>query len=669
MEILAELRRAGQLDDGFLAKAVHRHNRQLRDNRQHYAKKKLLPYYLRIKTGDPGRWASWDVSPALERQLVQALRVKPRRTASGVATITVITKPWKCGSDCLYCPSDLRMPKSYLSDEPACQRAERNFFDPYLQVASRLRALTQMGHATDKIELIILGGTWTDYPLDYQIWFVSELFRALNAGDGIELDAQARRGFYREKGLSSLEASLADGVWELQKAVDDGRLSYNQAVAQLYLDNEAWSSVAALQTASFDILANEHAINEDAEHRVVGLAVETRPDAITAERLTLLRRLGCTKLQIGIQSLDPRVLELNNRRVGPASLGVGPALLGAGPLDSSPLERIRESFELLRVFGFKIHAHFMLNLYGSSPEADKRDYRRLVGDATYLPDEVKLYPCALVKGTGLCRYYAEQSWLPYSEEELLDVLVDNTLATPPFVRISRMIRDISAEDIVAGNKKANLRQLVEGRIEQAAKAGHLAKAGQDEPAGRPDLAGRMASAGQAQAGQAIPVTREIQEIRYREISTSDTDITRLRLDTLTYQTSVSDELFLQWLTAENRIAAFLRLSLPHRDYLRQYQDKLPVAEGEAMIREVHVYGKVAKLHSADEGAQHLGLGKQLIEHACELAAQRGYRRINVISSVGTRNYYRSLGFQDNGLYQQMSLEKACDSSSGISAKS
>ena len=109
--------------------------------------------------------------------------MKPRRSASGVATITVITKPWKCGGACIYCPNDLRMPKSYLSDEPACQRAERNYFDPYLQVTSRLRALNQMGHVTDKIELIVLGGTWSDYPRAYQIWFITELFRALNDAD------------------------------------------------------------------------------------------------------------------------------------------------------------------------------------------------------------------------------------------------------------------------------------------------------------------------------------------------------------------------------------------------------------------------------------------------------------------------------------------------------
>jgi elongator complex protein 3 len=489
------------------------------------------------------------------------------------------------------------MPKSYLSDEPACQRAERNYFDPYLQVVSRLQALTHMGHITDKIELIVLGGTWSDYPAGYQIWFVSELFRALNDGDRVEQNAAERRGFYRGKGLSYRKEDLLERVGEKQQEVNSGVLGYNRAIEQLYYHNSILRDIASQQVLGFDDLDKQHIINETAEHRVVGLAIETRPDTVTCENLKLLRRLGCTKVQIGIQSLNPEVLRLNNRRIS--------------------LDKIREAFGLLRIFGFKIHAHFMVNLYGSSPEEDKQDYRHFVTEAPYLPDEVKLYPCALVEGTRLCQHYADGTWLPYSEDELLDILVADTLNTPPFIRISRMIRDISAHDILAGNKKANLRQLVEHKIE-----------GTDE---------------------------SIAEMRYREISTSETDVEGLELVTIAYETSVTDEYFLQWVTPENRIAGFLRLSLPKREYVRECQAELPVEPDEAMIREVHIYGKVAKMHGTGEGAQHLGLGRQLIETACDIAKARGYQKLNVISSVGTRDYYRSLGFSDNDLYQQMDL--------------
>ena len=605
LEIFARLRKGdfadeGRLDEERLAKIIHRHNRNLENNKQHHSKKKLLPYYLKVKESDPERWASWNVDDEMEKQLFALLQVKPRRTASGVATVTVITKPWKCSSDCLYCPNDLRMPKSYLSDEPACQRAERNYFDPYLQVVSRLRALTHMGHATDKIELIILGGTWSDYPIGYQIWFVTELFRALNEAELRESHAKKRRKYYRDKGLSNRGEILSELVGVLQQEVNSGTLSYNQAVASLYEGNDVWKDIATEQMAGFEELIEQQKTNETSQSRVVGLAIETRPDAITCDSLTLLRRLGCTKVQVGIQSLNPDLLRQNNRTIS--------------------LERIRDAFELLRVFGFKIHAHFMLNLYGSSCEKDKEDYRRFVTEQPYLPDEVKLYPCSLVDGTRLCRHYADGTWQPYDEDELIDLLATDMLATPQFIRISRMIRDISAHDILAGNKKANLRQLVESRIEKAGLT--------------------------------------IAEIRYREVSTNEIDLECLTLETLFYETTASEEYFLQWVTSENRIAGFLRLSFPKADYLRAHQQALPVGPGEAMIREVHVYGKAARLHQRVDGPQHLGLGRQLIETACDIAKTRGSTKLNVISSVGTREYYRALGFVDNGLYQQMSLEMA-----------
>ncbi|MDR3053044.1 MAG: tRNA uridine(34) 5-carboxymethylaminomethyl modification radical SAM/GNAT enzyme Elp3 [Coriobacteriales bacterium] len=597
LHILSDLKRTGSLDDKALAKIIHAHNKEQGSNEKHFSKKRLLPYYLKVREQDPERWATWGIDPASEQLLVQTLQVKPRRTASGVATITVLTKPWRCSSDCLYCPNDLRMPKSYLSDEPACQRAERNYFDPYLQVVSRLRALTHMGHATDKIELIVLGGTWSDYPHGYQIWFITELFKALNDGEEGEANARARRALYREKGLSNREKELLDAAAAMQHAVDKGALSYNQAFAQLYDGNEAWISVAAEQVANFEQLTEQHRVNQRAGHRVVGLVVETRPDTITSENLTLLRRLGCTKIQMGIQSLDPDLLRLNSRGVS--------------------VERIQEAFALLRLFGFKIHAHFMLNLLGATVAADKRDYLRLVTEPAYVPDEVKLYPCSLVRGTGLVERYESGAWQPYSEEELLDVLCADTLNTPPYLRISRMIRDISAQDIVAGNKKANLRQLVEGRIRESGK--------------------------------------QVDEIRYREISTDETDFKSLRCKTLAYKTSVTDEHFLQWVTPQGRIAGFLRLSLPDADYVLRHQKSLPIGPHEAMIREVHVYGAVAKLHSISAGAQHLGLGKQLIEAACKIAQANGYDKVNVISSVGTQEYYRAIGFNNNGLYQQKIL--------------
>lgn len=147
----------------------------------------------------------------------------------------------------------------------------------------------------------------------------------------------------------------------------------------------------------------------------------------------------------------------------------------------------------------------------------------------------------------------------------------------------------------------------------------------------------------------------MQEIRTREIGTGSVERAALRLTCHSYRTSATDERFLQWTAPDGRIAGFLRLSLPDPAFVAAHADELPVAPGEAMIREVHVYGKVAGIGDAGHAAQHTGLGRALVERACVLASQAGYRRMNVISSIGTREYYRHLGFADNGLYQQRPL--------------
>ena len=598
LNILEALRRGETVDDKMLVKLIHAEARREGADKRDLAKRRLLPFYQRVKREEPARWTAWNVDAELERQLLQVLRMKPRRTASGVATITVITKPWSCSGDCLFCPNDLRMPKSYLHAEPACARAEQNCFDPYLQVSVRLTALSQMGHATDKIELIVLGGTWSDYPQGYQTWFMSELFRALNddAVAGVAANPMLAR-----PGISRAEAGrLLDGAPE-QERVDAAVGGYNRAVRRLYGPGTPWGEVAEWQTATMEELERQQRINETAKHRVVGLVIETRPDAVTPQALTLIRRLGCTKIQMGIQSLDQHLLDINERRISVA--------------------QIERAFSLARLFGFKIHAHFMLNLLGATPEGDKRDYERFMTEGAFMPDEVKVYPCALIEGSRLVGCYERGEWRPYTEEELLDVLADDIVVTPAFCRISRMIRDFSSDDIMVGNKKPNLRQLVENRL-----------------AARGDGA-------------------TVREIRYREISTAGADLDELSLDDeeVAYETPVTRERFLQWVTPEGKIAGFLRLSLPDRSFVAAHADELPTGPEEAMIREVHVYGMAARVGDQGQAAQHHGLGRLLVERACQIARDAGYTHINVISAIGTREYYRHLGFYDHGLYLQKEL--------------
>lgn len=597
-------------DAAWLDKLVRRYNRAAHDGTRQVAKRRLLPFYLRVKAEEPERWAAWKVSEATDAALVRLLQAKPRRTASGVATITVLTKPWPCSGACVFCPSDIRMPKSYLADEPACQRAERCWFDPFLQVAARLRALTAMGHVTDKVELIVLGGTWSDYPESYQRWFTGELFRALNLSDEERVrEVTERRTWYERRGLPRDRDALAAAAAPLQQRIDAGELTYNEAWREAYSEEEV------PQSCSWDDLFALHRANETASKRVVGLVVETRPDLVTAEACRTLRALGCTKVQIGIQSLNDETLAANGRAITSA--------------------RIADAMALLRQFGFKSHVHFMVNLLGADPASDIADYRRLVTDPAFLPDEVKLYPCCLVESAQLTDCYEAGRWRPYTEKELVEILVADVLATPPWTRISRMIRDISATDILVGNKKTNLRQVVEAAV---------------------DATGE-----------------EVAEIRSREISVEGAAVGDLSLQTIAYQTATTEERFLEWITPENKIAGFCRLSLPtalprdtahesspppiksEQSEARGSSPVSPSAPQEAMIREVHVYGKVAALHRTGEGTQHLGLGRALVEEACAQATAAGYTAINVISAMGTRVYYRNLGFKDAGLYQKRPL--------------
>ena len=612
LDILQQLRDGSQgaLDTHQLEMLINSHNSGIDSSAYSTEREKLipkraiLPYFLQVKQKNEELWQSWNVTPELEERFIRSVRMKPRRTASGVATITVITRPHTCSSNCIYCPCDLRMPKSYLANEPACQRAELTFFDPYVQVAARLQALHQMGHSTDKVELIVLGGTWSDYPESYQYWFIKELFRALNEWPNSPSHVQERLNWYTSFGLQNTEETLSSFVAEQQKAIFDDNTTYNQAFHKLYDTSKPHQNAWSQMQSTYDELVEQQHVNETAAARVVGLVIETRPDTITPNNLNMFRQLGCTKIQIGIQSTRQEILDANQRQMSVA--------------------QIKRAFSLIRLYGIKIHSHLMVNLLGATPEADKQDFKTFVTDPGFLPDEIKLYPCALVSGTQLVQKYREGAWQPYAKDELVDVLVQDVLATPPYVRISRMIRDISATDILVGNKHTNLRQMVEQELATE------------------DVASR------------------VQEIRFREINQQQVRAAELTLQDFVYTTAVSDEHFLQWVTTDNKIAGFCRLSLPHWDKLTSgacdvSADELLVQPGQAMIRELHVYGQALSLGSEGMSAQHQGLGQKLLAKASSIAAEAGYTSLNVISSIGTRAYYRAHGFTDAGLYQQKAL--------------
>lgn len=540
-----------------------------------------------------------------QSRIITLLRKKPIRTSSGVTPVTVLTKPFPCPGKCIFCPSDIRMPKSYLADEPGAQRAERNYFDPYLQTYNRLQALNEIGHNIDKAELIILGGTWSYYPESYQIWFIKECFRALNefgSDDGRD-EVLARYKQMNQK-LRKMKAHfLSSDPKENERSLVGKEIegqnlekTYNQTISEVYTAPEKLGGFDKYQTAQWEELEKLQQENETAAQRCVGLVVETRPDNISEAEVIRIRRLGATKIQLGFQSLSDEVLVKNKR--------------------GHDVAAIKKAVGLLRLAGFKIHAHWMANLYGSSVEDDKKDYEKLFDDKNFRPDELKVYPCSLLSSAELMQYYQDGRWQPYSYEELLEVLSYAMTYTPEYCRLTRIVRDIPSTDIVEGNKKTNFRQITQQ---------HLDKLG-----------------------------KQMRDIRAREIRHQKFTEEAVQLIEATYQTSASEERFLQFIVPQSdspsKIVAFLRLSLPkEKTFIEELADS-------AVIREIHVYGQAVKIgKKGQQRPQHLGFGTRLIQKAKEIATKEGYKKLAVISGVGTREYYRKKGFADGQLYQFMTL--------------
>jgi elongator complex protein 3 len=560
-ELLAIIRTIEALPEvGNLDRILRRHPK---NGDALFSKSELIAGYRHLAEHNP------DLSEP--RRFLEKVRMKPVRSLSGVTPVTVLTKPFPCPGKCIFCPNDVRMPKSYLSNEPGAQRAGMHRFDPYEQTASRLSALYWIGHPTDKVELIVLGGTWSSYPESYQVWFLMRVFQALN---------DFGRGASPGGTLAPIDFASIEEQVDGRRGVAD----YNRIVSEF-----ARRQVPANQeTVTWDELASAQKENETAEARAVGLSLETRPDHVTAEEVVRLRRLGATKIQIGYQSLDDEVLALNER--------------GHDVLAS------RRATKLLRRAGFKIQAHWMANLYGSTPERDLEDYERLFSDPDFRPDELKLYPCNLVASATLMAHYEAGRYRPYTEAELLELLVTSMTRTPPYCRLSRVIRDIPGEDIFAGSRVTNFRAVAE---EEMRRRGVRS-----------------------------------QDIRAREIRRFEVSPGEVRLDVLRYRTSSGCESFLSYVTDDGRLAGFLRLALPDSP---SFIDELGDS---AVVREVHVYGSAVSIGAREEGkAQHAGLGRMLLQEAVVEAGSKGFARLSVISSVGTREYYRRQGFVDGPLYQ------------------
>lgn len=330
--------------------------------------------------------------------LENVLQRRAVRTMSGVTIVTALTKPFPCPGLCTYCPTEARMPKSYISDEPAAARALALQFDPYEQTWRRLEALRKNGHPTDKVELIIKGGTWNSYPITYQYWFIARCFEACN---------RARKSAVSEK--ISLE--------ELQK------------------------QMIKIQKK-----------NETAKHRIIGLTLETRPDFITQKTILAMREMGTTRIEIGVQHIDDKIMQMTKRGHG--------------------LKETVEATKLLRHYGFKVDYHLMPQLPGSTPTKDLNMLRQIFSDSRLRPDMIKIYPCTVVRNSELYEWVKTGQFKPYGDKHLLRILKEFKADVPYYLRISRLIRDIPSHHIVAGNMTTNLRQVIQSEMKAEGKTCH-----------------------------------------------------------------------------------------------------------------------------------------------------------------------------------------------------
>lgn len=457
------------------------------------------------------------------------------RTESGVAVVAVLTKSYPCPGKCIYCPSEKNMPKSYLSNEPAVMRAIDSHFDPYRQVQNRLRSLELNGHQTDKIELIVMGGTFSFLPKAYQKKFITECFRAAN-----------------EYGKKSKVKS--------QKSIK----SANEKLLQ------------------------EQNKNEKAKHRIIGLTLETRPDYIDEKEILNFRKLGCTRVELGVQSLNDDVLKINKR--------------------GHKIEASIEATKLLKDAGFKINYHMMPGLPGTTPKRDFEMFKTLFEDPQFQPDMLKIYPTVVLKNSPLYHAWKKGTYAPLSNNAFgkLVVKIKNE-AIKPYVRIARLVRDVPTSSIMAGPTISNLRQII------------------------------------------IPHSI-CPCIRCREVRSGYEIKEKIILDRIDYAASDGKEIFLQYVSPDKKkLFALLRLRIPSNNNSKHF---IPALRNAAIIREIHTYGKMIRIAEKNSASpQHIGLGKKLLLEAERITKEEyGLKKIAVISGIGVRGYYKKAGYKLSGTY-------------------
>lgn len=538
------------------------------------------------------------------RKMKDILKIKPGRSHSGILSITIFTSPepsyinacgetvkqsFSCAFNCSYCPNEPGQPRSYLKGEPGVLRANREEFDCVRQMYIRMEALYLTGHDIDKLEILVLGGTWTSYPIEYREEYIRDIYYAAN--------------------------TFTDHI----KNVVLGNIENNKWIAEIIIrDRES--------------LEYEKYINKSATCKVIGLTLETRPDTINSEEIIRFRRYGCTRVQLGIQHLDDTILNTINRRC-PTVITIA-------------------AIKMLKNCGYKIDAHFMPNLPGSDIKKDEYMFDKLLGvyskkykynykynytypstrgdskdivayekwDLRYCEfqvDQWKIYPTTITPFTEIQKWYHEGTYIPYSNDDLFNLLYKVKSIIFPWIRLNRCIRDICGDYVAQEDYHSNMRQYIQEEMQSSGISCQCIRC------------------------------REVKNgIEYNEDST----IIVVR----EYNASFDTEYFISCETPDKKtLYGFTRLRLVRK--INQMHKIFPELEDAALIRELHVYSEMRPVSIGSGGSvtsclksnQHRGIGKKLMAKAEEIAIQCGYPKISVISGQGAKGYYEKLGYNNN----------------------
>ncbi|RUS79301.1 hypothetical protein EGW08_012919 [Elysia chlorotica] len=478
-----------------------------------------------------------------KKMLLPKLKAKPVRTASGIAVVAVMCKPHRCphiamtGNICVYCPggpdSDFEYStQSYTGYEPTSMRAIRARYNPYLQTRHRVEQLQQLGHSVDKVEFIVMGGTFMSLPDDYRDYFIRNLHDALS-----------------------------------------GHTSSNVQEAVKY--------------------------SERSTTKCIGITIETRPDYCLKKHLSDMLKYGCTRLEIGVQSVYEDVARDTNR--------------------GHTVKAVCESFQMSKDAGFKVVSHMMPDLPNVGWERDIEQFIEFFENPAFRADGLKIYPTLVIRGTGLYELWKTGRYKSYPPSQLVDLIARILALVPPWTRVYRVQRDIPMPLVTSGVEHGNLRELALARMA--------------------DLGTQCRDVRTREVG--------IQEIHHK-VKPDQAEL--IRRD---YVANGGWETFLSYEDPEQDILiGLLRLRKCSADTFRA-----ELRGGCSIVRELHVYGSVVPVHARDPRKfQHQGFGILLMEEAARIAKEEhGAKKIAVISGVGTRNYYRKLGYELEGPYMVKGL--------------